>query len=57
MQARLKNLGYYGGRTDSDELDEATRAALVAFQTDHELPVTGLIDDETKAALKKRHGS
>ncbi len=57
VQARLKNLGYYGGRTDSDELDEATRAALVAFQTDHELPVTGLIDDETKAALKKRHGS
>jgi hypothetical protein len=57
VQARLKNLGYYLGRTDGDKLDPETVGALIQFQTDHDLKATGIVDDATKQALAARHGS
>lgn len=52
-QARLANLGY--GCPDSGELDEETRAAVEAFQADHELEPSGELDDATVAALEDAH--
>lgn len=49
-QARLHLLGYGVNGIDG-QLDDATRAALSAFQADFELEVTGEIDDATQAKL------
>lgn len=49
-QARLHLLGYGVNGIDG-QLDDATREALCAFQTDFELDVTGEIDDATQAKL------
>lgn len=54
VQVRLKNLGFLTGRV-SGELDESTKSALTAFQTDMELEVTGEPDDETCDALEAAH--
>jgi hypothetical protein len=52
IQAKLKELGYYNGPI-SGELDDATMAAVVKFQVDHNLPA-GNISIETleKMGLK-----
>jgi hypothetical protein len=50
----LTNLGYPCG--DDDELDIATRRALRAFQAEHDLEVTGEIDERTRRALYEEHG-
>jgi peptidoglycan hydrolase-like protein with peptidoglycan-binding domain len=52
IQAKLKELGYYNGPI-SGELDDATMAAVVKFQVDHNLPA-GQISIETleKMGLK-----
>lgn len=52
-QTRLRNLGFECEITD--ELDNATRAALRQFQKKYELPVTGEPDDVTKAKLLEVH--
>lgn len=55
VKARLTNLGCYKGPID-ENLDDATNQAIKAFQTRKGLPVTGVPDDATKAALQKLHG-
>ncbi len=50
IQHRLVDLGYDVGATDG-LLGPRTRAALRAFQTDRELPITGLPDGNTQRAL------
>jgi hypothetical protein len=56
IQARLANLGYYGGPIHGD-LDAATTAALERFQRDHDLEATGQADAATAAALSDVHSS
>ncbi len=56
VKVRLKNLGYYEGAVDVDEIDEALTAALLSFQRDHGLAESGQPDDETKGKISARHG-
>ena len=62
-QTALKKLGYDLGEfgKNADGLDgkfgKVTKAAVEAFQTANKLKVTGVIDDETLAALKKANKS
>lgn len=56
VRQRLRNLGFDPGVRESD-LGPQTRAALRAFQESHKLPLTGRVDDETRATLAKVHGS
>lgn len=51
---RLRNLGYYWGDIPDDWTEDAA-GALRQFQTDKGLPVTGVPDDQTRAALKSAH--
>lgn len=53
-QARLANLGYYGGPTHGT-LDEPTVSALRRFQRQHHLEPTGSLDAATVAALDAAH--
>lgn len=55
VQARLRNLGWYRGPL-SGELDDATAAALQAFQAAEGLPATGELDDATTSRLQRVHG-
>jgi len=55
-QLRLRNLGYHWAKP-SGEMDEQTRLALQAFQTDHEIKPSGELDDATTAKLTELHGS
>ncbi len=58
IQARLNNLGYNRVVGDTDgELGPETTAALRAFQREHNLPVTGELDDATRSELEAAHGS
>jgi hypothetical protein len=50
VQGRLHLLGYGVGAIDG-ELGPRTQAALRAFQAEHELEVTGELDDATQAKL------
>jgi len=54
-QTRLRNLGLYGGEPDGT-LDEATTAAIEAFQRGEKIPVTGKYDAATQKALAKVYG-
>lgn len=56
VQARLRNLGYYGGPAD-DQMSEKLVVALKAFQKKNELKETGQVDASTQSALKSAHGS
>ncbi|MGD9305738.1 MAG: ankyrin repeat domain-containing protein, partial [Desulfobacterales bacterium] len=49
-QEKLKDLGYDPGRPDGI-LGKKTKAAIRHFQQDNGLPVTGKIDEQTKAKL------
>lgn len=51
LQAQLVGLGYQVGSQDG-EFGGGTRAAVLAFQADNNLPTTGEVDGATKAALK-----
>jgi hypothetical protein len=51
-QGRLHLLGYRVDGIDG-QADDAFREALSAFQADHELEVTGELDDATQAKLKE----
>jgi Putative peptidoglycan binding domain/LysM domain len=55
LKARLTNLGLYKGPID-DNLDDATKEAISAFQRKKGLPVTGIADDATKAQIQQTHG-
>lgn len=50
VQAELQRQGYDPGLIDGD-FGPATRAALLAYQQDNGLPVTGEIDEDTLGAL------
>ena len=56
VKARLVNLGFPCGPLDGDEMDDATRAAILAFQRhiEHANP-TGELDQQTRDELEKRH--
>lgn len=56
IRARLKNLGYFNGAEEGEELEPGTIAALRQFQTDHALEVTGQPDGATSALIVERHG-
>ena len=53
-QQRLNNLGFRCGSEDGD-LDNATKAALLAFQQAHGLNPTGELDAATKGKLSELH--
>jgi type VI secretion system secreted protein VgrG len=55
-RTRLANLGYFDGPTDKEDLDPRILAALRAFQSDHQLPPSGELDEATVRALVTRHG-
>jgi hypothetical protein len=55
IQARLFNLGYNIDVTG--KWDELSSEALMRFQSDHEINVTGNIDEETKSKLKSVYRS
>jgi len=54
VRTRLRNLGYLRKRVEG-ALDDATRAALRAFQSDFELEETGEPDDATVEKLAATH--
>ena len=54
--ARLANLGYHTESLGDDNSDQL-RWALEEFQCDHDLPVTGVLNDATRAKLKALHGA
>ena len=56
LQQRLKDAGYYRGRIDGVYGPE-TVTAVEALQTDAGLPVTGLVDRATSAALDEAVGA
>jgi hypothetical protein len=53
---RLNNLGYQAGDVDQKDA-ERLRSAIEEFQCDNDLPVTGVCDADTRAALAQVHGS
>lgn len=53
--ARLNNLGYHAGEVGQSSPEEV-RSAVEEFQCDFGLPVTGLVDGATQAALVSAHG-
>lgn len=61
---RLKHLGHYDrwfgddwNDVTEDEIAERDSQAIIAFQSAQRLKLTGQMDEETKAALSKEHGS
>jgi hypothetical protein len=54
VKARLQNLGFYFGEVD-DELDDATRDALLAFQRRFDLEETGEADQATRDRIEQLH--
>lgn len=50
-QIRLRELGYYRGPIDG-AFGKGSRAALVRFQRDYRLPMTGRLDARTIRALR-----
>ena len=47
IQHALIVKGYLAFEDDSSTFDEATRQAVIQFQQDNHLPLTGMMDDET----------
>ncbi len=56
LRCRLKNMGYFKGPEEGDELDDAVVAALKRFQAQHDMEPTGNADAGTIAAIVARHG-
>ena len=56
IQARLNNLGYDCGEV-TGQLNDQTKAAIMAFQQDHGLDPTGELDDATRSKITERHDS
>ena len=55
-QEALKQLGYYSGKTDSN-FSKALEAAVLAFQKDFGLKVTGQLDEDTYVLLAEEVGA
>jgi hypothetical protein len=67
IEQRLRNLGYLDDEDEEEdevwkdeelepgELPRRLRRALEAFQSDHDLELTGELDDDTRAALDDMH--
>ena len=53
-QTRLKNLGYYLG-PESDEMSPELASALLRFQQDNGLSITGELDGETTDKIEEVH--
>lgn len=56
IQSRLRNLGYPVASVDG-QLNASTRAAIQAFQSDHDLTVDGEVSDALIAKLQQEYGS
>ena len=54
VQDRLNNLGF--SCPESGQLDEDTKAAIRAFQQEHDMDVTGEPDKKTQDKLQEIHG-
>ena len=55
-QERLNHLNYFVGKVDG-ELGRFTKTALERFQRDHDLPITGELDEATSHCLREEHGA
>ena len=55
QQARLKQLGFYGGPANDKPSDELTEA-IRAFQRHHKLTESGEADEETMGRLRSHYG-
>lgn len=55
IQDRLSNLGFECAAEDG-EIGPRTRDALTEFQTAHDLPPTGRVNEDMPEELKERHG-
>jgi putative peptidoglycan binding protein len=55
IKHRLLNLGYWNDLLDLEE-EEQLALALTAFQASRGLAATGLLDDDTRDALRHAHG-
>jgi N-acetylmuramoyl-L-alanine amidase len=55
LQSRLASLGFYRGSADGNP-EDALKLAIRAFQKRKGLPVTGVADDATTAAIQQLHG-
>lgn len=53
MQIMLKGIGYDTGREDG-YFNKKTEEALKAFQSDHDLEVTGILDEETAGLIEAK---
>lgn len=53
VQSQLKNLGYFQVGAADGSLGRKTRAAILAFRHDHDLPLTPTIDDSLLTALTR----
>jgi peptidoglycan hydrolase-like protein with peptidoglycan-binding domain len=56
VQARLLNLGIYGGPVDG-EMNPEFEAAIRVFQERNGLQPTGKLDDQVKSWAERAHGS
>jgi hypothetical protein len=56
VQGRLKNLGFYSGTVDGI-LNDATSAAIAAFQGRNDLEATGRMDQATRDKLNQVYGA
>ena len=51
VQNELVAQGWLAPKDDASSFDEKTRLAVIAFQAAHELPATGMMDDDTLTLL------
>lgn len=56
IRSRLTHLGYPCG-SEQGEIEELTRAAVIAFQTDNNLEASGELNDQTRNKIKDTYGS
>ena len=56
IQARLNQLGYRAGAIDND-CGPQTKACLSAFQKEHDIQVTGEVDNSTIDKIKQAYGA
>lgn len=55
-QERLNHMNYFVGDVDGDP-GRFTRTAVMRFQRDHGLPVTGELDEATRERVRREHGA
>lgn len=55
-QERLNHMNYFVGDVDGEH-GPFTRTAVMRFQRDHGLPVTGELDAATRERVRREHGA